>query len=265
MPGVQAMGKILAGGLIALVALSVVSTAPSTDSKPAAKKVWVSSAYKPPAALKLPDVEKLTRKLMRADRKTAANQLRSSRRVVAFFDNPKWRWMRAPRQEKCWDVPWQRTCTVARHAYRLHLTLALAAQRKLWRELPATNDWVTAVRVVQRAFPGTQSWLLSCSDAEGGHGEFVVYGGGSYYPGAEYAQTFHGDMVGGPLQYMWGTFKGHYRHGLDALRAKGFTVDLPPVSDVSAWRSPLAQAIAGAWAILNGQRSHWSASIGNGC
>lgn len=124
------MRKILAGSVVALVALWVVATAPSDDSKPE-PKVWISAAYKPPAALKLPDVEQLTRKLMRADRKTAASQLRSSRQVVAFFDNPRWRWMRAPRQEKCWDVPWQRTCTVARHAYRLHLTLAVAAQRKL--------------------------------------------------------------------------------------------------------------------------------------
>lgn len=258
------MRKILVMTTVALVGLLLTGAAPSGDTQPLATRTVVSKkVVKKP--LVLPNVQALTKTLLRADRKTAARQLTASQHVVAFFENPKYRWLRGLRHEKCWEVPWQRSCTVARAAYRLHLTLAVAAKAKLWHELPSSNDWVTSVRIVQRAFPGTESWLLSCSRAEGGHGGFVVYGGGAYYPGAEYDHTFHGDMVGGPLQYMWGTFKGHYRHGLDALRAKGFTVDLPPVSDVSAWRSPLAQAIAGGWAILHGQRSHWFASIGNGC
>lgn len=151
--------------------------------------------------------------------------------------------------------------------------------RKLWknrnekakeevqrRTLPETNDWTTAVKIVQRAFPNTDWWLDSCSGAEGGHGEWVIYGGGPYYPGAEYAKTFAGWMVGGPMQYMWPTFKGHYRHGLDSLKSRGFLVDLPPPSDVRAWRSFLAQAIAAGWAKWSGNDgSHWSASSSNGC
>ena len=147
---------------------------------------------------------------------------------------------------------WQRTVVLRRELAR--------------RTLPVSNDWQTAVRIVQRAFPGTQSWLLSCSSAEGDHGAWVMYGGRPYYPGAEYARTWWGPMVGGPLQYMWGTFKGHYRHGLESLRARGFIVDLPGPDDVAAWRSMTGQAVAGGWARWSGSTaSHWSASWGRGC
>lgn len=135
------------------------------------------------------------------------------------------------------------------------------------RTLPATNDWETATGIVQRAFPGTRDWLLSCSGAEGGHGSFVLYGGRAYYPGAEYAHTFWGWMVGGWMQYMWPTFRGHYRNGLDSLRERGYiTRALPRPENVEAWRSPLAQAIAAGWARWSGNdNSHWAASWGNGC
>ncbi len=141
----------------------------------------------------------------------------------------------------------------------------LAAAR--WeRTIHDRREWLPAVNEVQRVFPGTASWLLSCSSAEGSHGSWVIYGGDPYYPGAEYAQTFHGDMVGGPMQYMWGTFKGHYRHGLDSLRERGYRAKLPPPSDVSAWRSMTAQAIAAGWARWSGNDDqHWSASWNRGC
>jgi hypothetical protein len=214
----------------------------------------------------LPNVAQETRRLMRANRHTAHQQYTKSLQVVRFWEN-KGRWIRAPRKEKCWEVPWQRSCRIARASYKLHLTLMTVAKRKLDRELPIANDWVTAVKIVQRAFPGTESWLLSCSDAEGGHGGFVVYGGGKYYPGAEHDHTFHGDMVGGNMQYMWGTFKGHYRHGLDSLRSRGFIVsNMPSPDNVQAWLMPMGQAIAAGWARWSGNdNSHWSASFGNGC
>lgn len=215
--------------------------------------------------LVLPDTAALTKALLKADRKTAAKQQVASARVLAFF-NGRGKWLRAPRAEKCWQVPWQRSCTIARHTYRLHETLGQLATQRLRSELPPSNDWVTSVRIVQRPFPGTESFLMSCSGAEGSHGDFVLYGGRPYYPGAEYAKTFHGDMVGGWMQYMWDTFKGHYRRGLDSLRSRGFTVSLPPPTDVRAWLSPLAQAIAAGWARWSGNDgTHWSASFGSGC
>lgn len=161
-------------------------------------------------------------------------------------------------------VPTRRRAVEWRHRFRVARSARLEFLReRLLREKPR---WVDAVAEVQKAFPGTSGWLLGCSAAESRHGEWVLYGGRPYYPGAEYARTFHGWMVGGYLQYMWPTFRGHYRHGLDSLRARGFRVNLPHPSDVRAWLSPLGQAVAGGWARWSGNDgSHWSASHGRGC
>lgn len=256
------MPKILV--LLAVAAFSLISVAAAQTPAGPKPKVMVSSAYHPPAPV-LPNIEQHVRRLQSAERSVVQKQLRRSLMVIGFWEN-KGKWLRATRKEKCWQVPWQRSCTIARASYRLHTALAATARKKLWSELPTPNDWVTSVRVIQRVFPGTEAWLLSCSSAEGGHGRFVVYGGGGYYPGAEHDKTFHGDMVGGPMQYMWGTFKGHYRHGLDSLRSRGFRISLPAPDDVRAWLSPTAQAIAAGWARWSGNdNSHWSASFGNGC
>lgn len=221
---------------------------------------------KPLPPLVLPDIKGRVWKLKQADREWLAPQLKKSKQVVAFFGNPEHRWVTAPRQQKCWDVPWERQCTVARAKLRLHHGLAEVAQFRLWHELPTPNDWSASLRVIQRVFPGTYDWGMSCSGAEGSHGKFVLYQSKPYYPGAEYAKTFHGWMVGGWMQYMWPTFKGHYRNGLAALRKAGFDVKLPAVDDVRAWQMPMAQAIAATWARWSGNdNSHWSASFGNGC
>lgn len=262
------MGKILMVGGFAsylVVAAFAFGKTPDTPTRPPTApevitRTSTATQVKSLPPLVLPNVQALTRKLLRSDRETMVNQLHASRNVLRFWEG-KGRWLRAPRQGKCWDVPWQRSCTIARASYRLHLTLSVAAQRELWRALPNPDDWVTAVRVIQRVFPGTESWLLSCSAAEGGHGRWVRFGGGSYYPGYE-----HTDAVGGWPQYRWSTFKGHYRHGLDALRARGFRINLPEPTDVRAWLLPMGHAIAAGWARWSGNdNSHWSASWGNGC
>ena len=164
----------------------------------------------------------------------------------------------APRVEQAMN------CQRLRERYRYWRTAAkinrVAAQNDQ-RTLHSTRTWRGAVEEVQRAFPGTASWLMSCSGAEGGHGRWVRYGGGAYYPGYEYT-----DAVGNWLQYRWSTFKGHYRHGLDSLRSRGFRFHLPPPTDVRAWLLPIGAAIAGGWARWSGNDdSHWSASWGNGC
>jgi len=125
---------------------------------------------------------------------------------------------------------------------------------------PGNQAWLRAVDEVQKVFPGTRSWLRSCSAAEGGWGRFVVHGGGSYYPGAEYAKG--GAEVFGPMQYTSGTFRDHsWNARLDAAR-RGFIV---PAS-AGSWFSPLGQALAAGWARYTGNDdSHWSASWGNGC
>lgn len=197
--------------------------------------------------LALPNVAALTAKLLRADRHVIQRQLAKSRQVLAFWERHKW--MLAPRKEKCWEVPWQRSCTVARASYRLHSTLESTASRKLWYTLPETNDWRTAVRIAQRVFPGTEGWLLSCSKTEGGWGEFVM--------------NREGSGVGGNMQMypstfwrMWGA--GAYNGAIDYMRALGFAW---PASAAS-WYSPLGQALASAWGVTHGRRGEWH---GSGC
>jgi hypothetical protein len=140
------------------------------------------------------------------------------------------------------------------------------------RTLHDYRSWTRAVREAQRVFPGTEAWLLNCSDAEGYNTadptRWVIYGGGSYYPGAEHSYNGHLPQVGGPMQFMWGTFKGMYRHALGHAQDKRFIIPahLRDPGDVGAWRSMLAQALAAGWARYTGNdNNHWSASFGNGC
>lgn len=120
--------------------------------------------------------------------------------------------------------------------------------------------WHKAIAEVQRVFPGTSSWLLSCSAAEGGHGRWVGYSGVSYSTWLR-----DSDTVGGPLQFRFSTFTGMYRRALEYVRSKSFRVTLG--SDLTAaWRSALGQALAGGWARYTGNdASHWSASWNTGC
>ncbi len=113
------------------------------------------------------------------------------------------------------------------------------AHRRLSHVLPLTNDWETAVRIVQRSWPGTSSWLLSCSAHEGGHGPFVM--------------NYQGSGAGGWLQYMESTFNYHYSSALALARQSRLPV--PPAG--LGWTSPLAQAFAGGWGYWH-QRSAWS-------
>jgi len=256
------MKRILVGvSAVTLAAASVGVSLAQSPGRPAVQSLEVKQAQKKQVArkLNLPNVAALTKRLLRVDRKIVQQQLSKSRQVIGFWKTHTW--LLAPRKEKCWEVPWQRSCTIARHSFRLHSTLSLTAERRLNRELPLPDDWATAVHVVQRAFPGTEGWLMSCSAAEGGHGRWVRFGGGSYYAGYEYT-----DAVGGWPQYRWSTFKGHYRHGLESLRSRGFEITMPAPEDVRAWLMPMGHAIAAGWARWSGNDgSHWSASWGNGC
>jgi hypothetical protein len=132
-----------------------------------------------------------------------------------------------------------------------------------FRVAPGSRAWLRAVREAQKVFPNTDAWLVSCSGAEGGHGRWVRFGGGSYYQGYE-----HTDRVGNWLQFRWSTFRGMYRRALDDVLRRGFKVPrkLRDPGDVRAWLSPLATALAGGWARFTGNDdSHWSASWGKGC
>ena len=140
------------------------------------------------------------------------------------------------------------------------------------RRLPATRDWQTAVRITQRVYPGTESWLLSCSAAEGGHGNWVWYGGRTWQ-GRHVGNDFLGmDTVGGWMQFRWSTFKPYwygYRGAHGARRdvlSRGFKI--PDLGEgYGPWLSPLGQALTAGYmrAVLRNTSLHWSASVGNGC
>jgi hypothetical protein len=118
------------------------------------------------------------------------------------------------------------------------------------------DDWRMAVTQAQRPFPGTSSWLLSCSDAEGGWGSWVRYGGGSYYAGYEDTNS-----VGGWMQFRPNTFYSYVYTALAHVRSLGYFVPRKAAS----WFSPLGQALTAAYMYTHGGRSHWFASVGNGC
>lgn len=126
---------------------------------------------------------------------------------------------------------------------------------------PGNHAWHKAVREVQKPFPGTESWLLSCSDAEGGHGRWVGYSGVAYSTWLR-----DSDTVGGPMQFRFSTFTGMFRHGVDHVKERGYRIPKHLRDSTTAWRSALGQAIAAGWARYTGNdNSHWSASWGNGC
>jgi hypothetical protein len=121
--------------------------------------------------------------------------------------------------------------TAARHA-RVVL-------KNLEAMLTDTGDWVTAVEVVQRVYPGSEGWLLSCSSSEGGHGQWVWRGGAPY--SGESPDT---DAPGGWMQYFQSTFWTDFDSASADLAERGFY--LPP--DARSWLSPLGQAVAAGWA-----------------
>ena len=156
---------------------------------------------------------------------------------------------------------WKSRAFVARTAAEYYATIRTLRDFPF---RPGVHAWPKAVDEVQRVFPGTSSWLMSCSAAEGGHGRWVGYSGVPYSTWLR-----DSDTVGGPLQFRWSTFRGMFRRGREEVLRRGYR--LPPhlqgdLDDGTAWRSALGQAIAGGWARYTGNDdSHWSASWGRGC
>jgi hypothetical protein len=240
-----------------------VAVAPPRPQHVSVEKITRVIAFRPPLPkLVLPDVSARVRSLARVDRSLLPAQLRKSEQVIAFF--AKRRWVTAPAKQKCWDVPWQRTCTVARAQLRLHHELAETAAYRLDHELPLINDWKTAVRWVQRIYPGTESWMLYISDREGGWGPWVWYGGSHWY-GHHIGNDFLGaDTVGGWMQFRYSTFAPYWRHAQFDLARRGYVVPFIPMpaaggpSKYAAWLSPLGQALTAGYMRYTGRDGcHW--------
>ena len=169
-----------------------------------------------------------------------AEQLHKSTSVVRFFTDGPHRWMIAPRTEHCSSVPWTKTCRIARERLNFHGSRMERIRADLWRTLPETNDWRTSVRLSQRIYPGTESWLLYISDREGGWGPFVM--------------NHQGSGAGGWLQFMASTFYAYVDDARRDVERRGFVV---PAS-VWRWNHPLGQALTGAYMRFTGRDGcHW--------
>lgn len=208
-----------------------------------------------------------------APRVAKRERCRSARLAVVYYRSSTWSHQRVRGQvaDRTPTVS-GRSCRWARFAADEWQARARSARltTKRWiaeHTLDDVASWPVAVRIVQRFFPGTESWMLDCSDAEGyNRGDptrWVTFGGDPFSMAAWYA-----DEVGGPPQYRPSTFSGHYRHGLDFITQLDYRVPshLRDSGTTTAWRSMLAQAIAMGWARYTGNdNSHWKASWGNGC
>lgn len=132
------------------------------------------------------------------------------------------------------------------------------------RTLPATNDWQTAVRIVQRVYPGTASWMLSISDREGGYGDWVWYRG-IHWHGYHIGNDFLGaDTVGGWMQFRYSTFEPYWRAAQQDLRRRGFIIPelrMPAAGgDLKylGWLNPLGQALTAGYMRYYGKDGcHW--------
>lgn len=197
----------------------------------------------------------------------AAPRCPSVHKALRFYTSRMKHWLRL---RGAAERPLARGVGCPRYLVLVRKRQALIARQTyyLWLETRTLHDfpfcdgckaWYRAIEEVQKIFPGTSGWLLSCSAAEGGHGRWVGYGGVGYSTWLR-----DSDTVGGPLQFRYSTFKGMFRHAAEFTRAKGWRV--PLMDYTSAWRSALGQAMAGGWARYTGNdNSHWSASWSNGC
>lgn len=158
-----------------------------------------------------------------------------------------------------WRKP--RNCADARYLAYVWSKRSFSARRETekWNQARTLHDytvtsgnraWHKAVREAQRPYPGTESWLLSCSASEGGWGRWV--------PNSQ------GSGVGGWMQMYpstWNTmFYGWYGNegALSYLQRKGYIVP----RSAHSWYSPLGQALASAHGKLNGRGGEWH---GGGC
>ena len=171
--------------------------------------------------------------------KADANATKHSQDVLRFFENHKW--LTAPNQEKCWDVPWQKSCRIARQLVRDHTELIARHERTI----PNTDNWTRAMRYAQRPFPGTLDWLTFISNREC-RACFTIPGG--------FVCNYQGSGACGPMQFMSGTYYGHADDARAHLTSRGYITD----PNVWAWRNPLGQALTAAFMRYTGiDGCHW--------
>ena len=191
--------------------------------------------------------------------KAAPDRCPSARRAVRFYSHRIAEHRAKIGQERvATGMPSRTSATVgAKQSCPRYLARVLRRSARAWRlraerhltlrdydVRPGYSGWRRAVDEVQKAYPGTKAWLLSCSASEGGWGRFVW--------------NTQGSGCGGWLQYVPSTFVGFFARAEADVRRRGFRVP----RSASSLYSPLGQALAGAWAYRNGLSFHW---FGRGC
>ena len=149
--------------------------------------------------------------------------------------------MVAKKHPKCWNVPWHKSCTIARKLVRVHEQNI----RDNWLTIEDTGNWTRAVRYAQRPYPNTDDWLFFISNREC-RACYTVDGG--------FVCNYQGSGACGPMQFMSGTFYGHYDDAKADLANRGFIVP----DEVWDWHNALGQALTAAYMRYTHQDGcHW--------
>lgn len=210
-------------------------------------------------------------------RAVVLERVRRASNTIAFFERIEW--VLAPRKARCSEVPWKRSCLTARKLVFQRFQQRERDQRWLYTHLPKTNDWVTAVKIAQRPYPGTAGWLLGCSAAESSHGRPVWHRASGRYWDPKVGHVGYdstGDVVFGNMQIRFTTFRPVWPQMLRDLKRRGFhppelgwirtRVVVGASTGYGPWISPLGQALVAGYMRYYGKDGHhWSASHGKGC
>jgi Skp family chaperone for outer membrane proteins len=172
-------------------------------------------------------------------------QLKSTRKLIAGVQKDVWACQDAlgeKRYKSQYDI-WSYPKSVKFRVWVVNQWLPRlqnCTDRKAAKMIPETTDWVTAVNIVQRMYPGTKDWLLYISHREGGYGGFVM--------------NHQGSGAGGWMQFMSGTYYGYSPAAFADAKRRGFIVQ----DSWNQWTHPLGQAITAGYMKYYGREGcHW--------
>lgn len=149
--------------------------------------------------------------------------------------------------------------------------VAQGSSRRL-ADVPAVFDAGTAIRLADRVFPGSRSWLDACARSEGGLGRWKWNGGVQLdratvrrYHAYELRgwstlryRPLGSSGAGGPWQFLRGTFYANVDAAFAEARAHGWRVE----RGARSWYSATGQAMTAAYMLRRGWSSQW---YGAGC
>lgn len=157
-------------------------------------------------------------------------------------------------------MPIPRGCAHVKWAAKQWFAKAVQARKSFqqWKEaqtyIREQRTWKAAALYVQRFYPRTYAWLMSCSSTEGGHGKWVPNRDGAP-PGGwmqMYESTFNRFMHHG-----WYAGGRTYRSTVEDLRARGYKIR---DESIYSWYSPVGQALSSAYAVIHGRIGEWDST-----